>query len=126
MTFLDGSSDQTLCTPISIRNDMVLEGDHAFTVTIVGAGTFPHAEVGSPPSTTVTIKDDESRSFFWVQNTQITYVNSYFKYKTPAEQPAIDFSTSRNPSHCVPLFTLNLCSHLQACLLYSSLLSECF
>ena len=60
---MDGSSDQTLCTPIPIRDDMVLEGDHAFTVAIVGAGTSPHAEVGSPSSTTVTIKDDESRSF---------------------------------------------------------------
>ena len=64
MTFLDGLNDQTLCTPIPIRDDMVLEGDHAFTVAIVGAGTSPHAEVGSPSSTTVTIKDDESRLFF--------------------------------------------------------------
>ena len=66
VTFLDGSSDQTRCTPIPIRNDMVLEGDHAFTVAIVGAGTPPHAVVGSPSSTTVTIKDDESRSFLLV------------------------------------------------------------
>ena len=43
-----------------ITNDEALEDDHEFNVTITGAGSSPHASLGTPTITTVIIKDDES------------------------------------------------------------------
>ena len=60
LAFPDGSTNQTRCVIIPIRNDTLLEGDHAFTVDITSAGSSPHAAVGTPSTATVNIEDDES------------------------------------------------------------------
>ena len=62
LTFLDGSTNQIQCAEVPIISDEELEGDHAFTVNIVSAGSSPHAIVNTPSSTTtVTIEDDERK-----------------------------------------------------------------
>ena len=62
LTFPDGSTNQSRCTSIPIRDDSALEGNHAFTVEITSAGCSPHAAVNATSSTTtVTIQDDESK-----------------------------------------------------------------
>ena len=58
--FAIGSTDQISCVEIPITNDEALEDDHEFNVTITGAGSSPHASLGTPTVTTVIIKDDES------------------------------------------------------------------
>ena len=62
LTFPDGTNETIRCTTVPIRNDTELEGDHAFTVDIVSAGSPPHAIVGALSTATVTIEDDESKS----------------------------------------------------------------
>ena len=62
LTFPDGTNETIRCTTVPIKNDTELEGDHAFTVDIVSAGSSPHAIVGALSTATVTIEDDESKS----------------------------------------------------------------
>ena len=63
LTFPEGSTDEERCVGVPIRSDEELEGDHAFTVDIVSAGSPPHAIVDAMSSTTtVTIEDDERKS----------------------------------------------------------------
>ena len=50
----------TSCVNISILQDMVLEGDHNFSVVVTSA-TPSVVMVGVPSEGTVTILDDESR-----------------------------------------------------------------
>ena len=62
LTFPEGSTDEERCVGVPIQSDEELEGDHAFTVDIVSAGSSPHAIVSTPSSTTtVTIEDDERK-----------------------------------------------------------------
>ena len=62
LTFSEGSTNTSSCVSIPIANDMVLEGDHAFTVSIISAGSSPHAIIGASSTATVTIEDDEGKS----------------------------------------------------------------
>ena len=60
LVFPVGHPTPTICTDIPIMSDTELEDNHEFTVEITGAGSAPHATLGSPVVTTVTIEDDES------------------------------------------------------------------
>ena len=60
IVFSPTNGDQTQCSDITITDDLELEGDHSFTVTITGAGSMPHARITTPSVTTVNIEDDES------------------------------------------------------------------
>ena len=60
VVFLIGHPTQTYCTDIPITSDTELEDNHEFIVEITGAGSVPHATLGTPGLTTVTIEDDES------------------------------------------------------------------
>ena len=60
LVFPVGHLSQTYCIDIPITSDTELEDNHEFTVEITGAGSAPHATLGSPVVTTVTIEDDES------------------------------------------------------------------
>ena len=63
--FPEGSSDQILCVDIGIVNDLLLEGEHDFNLTIVSAGSPPHAMINTDSSvTTITILDDERKLLF--------------------------------------------------------------
>ena len=67
LTFPDTSNDQTLCAPIPIMSDKELEGFHDFTVTIISAGSPPHATINPlSNTTTVVIVDDERELFLGV------------------------------------------------------------
>ena len=58
--FPEGTSEQVRCTDIHIVNDLALEGEHDFNLTIIGAGSSPYAIISPDSSvTTVTILDDE-------------------------------------------------------------------
>ena len=59
--FSVGQTESTGCVDVPITSDTELEGDHDFTVTITSAGSAPHAIIGAPAVSTVTIKDDESK-----------------------------------------------------------------
>ena len=60
LVFPVGHPTQTNCINIPITSDTQLEDNHEFTVEITGAGSAPHATLGSPVVTTITIEDDES------------------------------------------------------------------
>ena len=60
LTFTVGHPNATKCIDIPITSDTELEDDHDFNVTITSAGSAPHASIGTPSVTTVTIEDDES------------------------------------------------------------------
>ena len=60
LVFPVGHSTPTNCINIPITSDTELEDNHEFTVEITGAGSTPHATLGSSVVTTVTIEDDES------------------------------------------------------------------
>ena len=49
----------TLCVPVSIIDDTVLEGDHDFSVFIPSAGAS--ATIGTPDTTVITITDNECK-----------------------------------------------------------------
>ena len=67
LTIPEGSSDSSDCISIDITSDKELEGDHAFMVEIISAGSTPHAIVSVPSSTTtVTIIDDEREAVLCV------------------------------------------------------------
>ena len=60
IVFLEGTLKQILCKDIQIVNDLILEGEHDFNLTIVSAGSSPHAMISTDSSvTTITILDDE-------------------------------------------------------------------
>ena len=62
LVFSVGGTDSTLCTTVEIINDNELESDHEFTVEItdISPGS-PHAIIGDPSATIVTIEDDEGK-----------------------------------------------------------------
>ena len=60
LVFPVGHLIPTNCIDIPITSDTELEDKHEFTVEITGAGSAPHATLGMPVVTTVTIEDDES------------------------------------------------------------------
>ena len=62
LIFNVGYPNATKCINIPITSDTELEDDHDFNVTITSAVSAPHASIGSPSVTTVTIEDDESMS----------------------------------------------------------------
>ena len=49
----------TLCVPVTIIDDTVLEGDHDFSVFISSVGTS--AMIGTPDTTVITITDNECK-----------------------------------------------------------------
>ena len=50
------------CFDFNITDDEELEGDHDFTVEITGISSMPpHAMIGSPNITVVTITDNEGK-----------------------------------------------------------------
>ena len=63
LVFPVGHPETTNCIDIPITSDTALEDDHDFNVTILGAGSPPHATVGMPNLATVNIVDDESKHF---------------------------------------------------------------
>ena len=60
LIFTVGYPNATKCINIPITSDTELEDDHDFNLTIISAGSAPHARIGSPSVATVTIEDDES------------------------------------------------------------------
>lgn len=62
LVFSVGGTPSTLCTTVEIINDNELESDHEFTVGILDVFPgSPHAIIGDPSATTVTIEDDEGK-----------------------------------------------------------------
>ena len=60
LIFTVGHPNSTKCFDIPITSDTELEDDHDFNVTIISAGSAPHASIGTPSVAIVTIEDDES------------------------------------------------------------------
>ena len=61
VVFPVGGPPSTVCATITIVTDTVLEGDHGFTVSIVGTNPgSPHATLSTSTTTDVTIIDDDS------------------------------------------------------------------
>ena len=81
MVFSVGETESTGCVDVPITSDTELEGDHDFTVTITSAGSTPHASIGTPSVSTITIKDDESKEQFWTHSFD-RVVNSCMRTET--------------------------------------------
>ena len=64
LLFPIGHLGTTNCIDILITSDTELEDDHDFNVTIIDAGSPPHARVLMPTVATVIITDDESKHSF--------------------------------------------------------------
>lgn len=61
VVFSVGQTVSTSCIDIPVTNDVILENNEEFTVTILTAGSLPHAVIKNPSATTVTIVDDDSK-----------------------------------------------------------------
>ena len=59
VTFMAGNTvnESTACATINSIDDLILEGDHSFTVSI--ASTSPNVTIAMPSSAEVTIMDNE-------------------------------------------------------------------
>ena len=80
MVFSVGQTESTGCVDVPITSDTELEGDHDFTVTITSAGNTPHASIGTPSVSTITIKDDESKEQFWTHSFDRVVNGIYAKF----------------------------------------------
>ena len=65
VVFSVGETESSGCINVPITSDTELEGDHDFTVTITSAGNTPHAMIGTPSVSIITIKDDERKEQLW-------------------------------------------------------------
>ena len=79
VTFSVGSADgATAYVSVMILNDDFVEGEETFDLFISSVSSSASANTGSPSSSTVSITDNDSELFFWVECNHcyvITYIN---------------------------------------------------
>lgn len=62
VVFPVGGTPSAMCSSVDIVDDTALEGDHDFTVGIMGISSDPpHATIADPSSTSINITDNDGK-----------------------------------------------------------------